>query len=527
VQPGRDRPVPETPSQPEYDFRLEAPQRSPVPRAVDELHFHLSDIRITGAVTLAAASFRPLYANLIGKDVVLSDILDVADKIEQRYRAAGYILVRAYVPPQRVKDGVFTINVVEGYVASVSVEGANEDTKALTKVYMDPVLADKPLDLPTIERALLLTNDLPGVTATGVLRPSTATVGASDLIVTEAQPDFTGGANVNNRGSRFSGVWTVTGFATANGLFGPDELTGSVTIAPDSLEQIAGQARYRRAIGSDGVVGSMIATVTHGEPGSTLAAFNVLTDSWSVGPRLMYPVIRTRSETLAVEGGFTVQDARVNVLGAGLSHDQWRVLDFAVSYLRSGLLGSNWAASVDVAQGLPILGATPDNSPNLSRVGGRTDFTKLTGSARVTSPLGNSFSLVLAAQGQYAFEPLITGEQVSFGGLQIGRGYDPGAITGDHGMGGSIELHYDTRYPEWSILALEPYVFADGAQTWYIPGGGAPAGYSIASVGGGLRFTLPYNIAADVEVDRTLNAVPGSDDGKQATKVLIDASITF
>ena len=49
--------------------------------------------------------------SLLGKDVTLTNILDVADAIEQKYRAMGYVLVRAYVPPQRVKDGVFTIKI--------------------------------------------------------------------------------------------------------------------------------------------------------------------------------------------------------------------------------------------------------------------------------------------------------------------------------------------------------------------------------------------------------------------------------
>src|SRR3984885_1118797 len=126
VQPGHDRPVPQPEAPPNFDFSVEAPHRSPVPRAVDEIHFKLADIRIVGATTLSPDSFRPLYAGLIGKDVSLANIYDVADAIENAYRAAGYLLVRAYVPPQHVKDGIFTIKVVEGFVESTSVQGGDE-----------------------------------------------------------------------------------------------------------------------------------------------------------------------------------------------------------------------------------------------------------------------------------------------------------------------------------------------------------------------------------------------------------------
>ena len=271
---------------------------------------------------------------------------------------------------------------------------------------------------------------------------------------------------------------------------------------------------------------SLIGTVTHGEPGSTLRLFNVLTNSWAVGPRLTYPVKRTRAESTVIEAGITVQAARVSILGAQFSHDDWRVADIGVSYLRNGFLGGAWAANVDIAQGLPILGATDNGSAQLSRAGARTDFTKLTGGIRFTRPIQGPFSLALAAQGQYAFDPLITGEQFAFGGSQIGRGYDPGALTGDRGLGGSIELRYDQRFTMSPVQALQPYVFFDAARVWNVQNVASP-GQSINSAGGGVRFWLAYSVFGDVEVARTLTAVPGSDGGRRATKLLLNLAIRF
>jgi hemolysin activation/secretion protein len=528
VQPGR--PQPQTPAQPEFDFRLEAPQRSPVPRAVDEIHFKLNDIRIEGTVVMKPADFRPLYAGLIGKDVTLSNILDVADAIEQRYRAMGYVLVRAFVPPQRVKDGIFTIKVSEGYVASASVEGGNRGARAITNDYLQRVLADRPLQIATIERALLLSNDLPGVSATGVLRPSATTPGASDLAVSESQPLVEGGLAVDNRGSQFSGFWTLTGDAEFNGLLGADQLGAAITASPDASQQISGQARYRRAIGSDGLVGSLIVTVAHGEPGSTLAQFGVLTDSWAVGPRFTYPIERSRAESVSLEGGLTFQDSRerLNAFSLDLSHDRWQVFDIGVSWLRNGLWGATWAANLDLAQGLPFLGGTDSHSAGLSRPDGLMDFTKITGIGRVQRPLIDALSAVVSVQGQLSSAPLITGEQIAFGGTQIGRGYYPGAITGDDGIGSALELRYDARTTNSVFRTIEPYVFVESAWTWYHRGTtNPPPGQNIASAGGGLRFFLPWNVYLDVEGARTLESVPGSDNGKQATKVLMDASVRF
>ncbi len=529
VQPGRDRDLPTPPAQPDYNFSIEAPHRSAVPRAVDEIHFKLNDVRIVGAKTLPASTFRPLYQDLLGKDITLSSVYDIADGIERIYRASGYPLVRAYVPPQRVKDGVFTINVVEGFVAAVSVEGADYKTQRRIRSYLDHAVGQKPLELSTIERGLLLSNDLPGVTATGVLRPAPDTPGASDLVVSTAQPKFSGGVAADNRGSKFSGFWTINADGEVNSLFlGGDQLMADLTVSPNSLEQIGGDLRYRAPIGSDGMMGSLIGKYTHGEPGSTLHAFNVLTDSFAFGPRVSYPFIRSRAQTLAFDAGFTVQDANVKfgtpVLN--LSHDKWRVLDFDVNYLMSDLFGGGFSFSGDIAKGLSIFGATPDGSLNLSRVGGTTNFTKVAFGARYSHLFLDNFGVLLATQGQYSFDRLIAGEQIAFGGTQIGRGYDPGSITGDHGIGGSLEFRYNWRIAEPPVDLVQPYVFFDAAATWYLNDPTLPD-QSIESVGGGVRLYLKENISLGVELDRTLHAVPGSDAGKKATKVLVDVAIRF
>lgn len=500
-----------------------------MPRAVDEIQFHLEDIRVTGVVTFSPDHFRPLYQALIGKDVSLSDILDAAAAIEDEYRRNGYLLVRAFVPPQRVANGMFTINVVEGFIASISVEGGDAGTRERIREILQPTRDSKPLRLQTMEQALLLANDLPGVTASGVLRPSADTPGASDLVVMVNTVRMTGGIAVDNRGSSFSGIWSVTGDVALSSLFDDsDQVDGSAVTSSKAapFRRVAGQLRYRHPWGEQGTMLSLIGTITHGEPGSTLKSFDVLTNSWAVGPRLTYPVERTRAESAIIEGGITVQSARVSLLGAPFSHDDWRVADIGVSYLRNDFLGGVWAANADIAQGLPILGATDNGSSQLSRAGARVDFTKLTGGIRFIRPLQDAFSLAISAQGQHSFDTLITGEQFAFGGSQIGRGYDPGAITGDSGLGGSIELRYDRLFTMSVVQALQPYTFFDVAQVWNVQSVASP-GQSISSVGGGVRFWLAYNVSGDVELAQTLTAVPGSDQGKHATKLLLNIAVRF
>jgi hemolysin activation/secretion protein len=529
VQPGHERQLPTPTPPPEFDFSIEAPHRAPVPRAVDEIRFVLKDIRVVGAVSIPPDSFRPLYQGMIGKQISLRDVFNVADQIEAEYRAAGYPLVRAYVPPQHVKDGIFSIHVVEGFVSNVSVDGGDPGTRAQVKAYLAPVLRDRPLRQRTIERSLLLANDIPGVAATGVLRPSPNVGGASELAVTIPEPQYSGGLAANNRGSHFTGIWTVTGDAAYNGIFGADELDATLSLSPHALEQLDGQLRYRTAIGDDGFLGSIILSGQQGAPGSSLGPFEIKTKSWAIGPRITYPIERTRNESLSFDEGLTFQDASVNILGVGISHDTWRVADAALVYTRRDPFAGLLTSTIDLAQGLPILGASDDHSPDLS-LGGRSVFTKITGALHYTNWYYAPVSFAFAANGQYAGEPLIEGEQILFGGTQIGRGYDPGAVTGDSGFGSSIELRYDHPLPQYFIQNLQPYAFFDAAEVWNRsrgPSGGIPLGNpTIDSTGGGLRFWFPYNIYLDLEGATTLRAVSGSDHGKRATKFLMDIAVS-
>lgn len=154
IQPGQTRPLPEAPP-PQFDFRIEAPRPSPVPRAVEEISFTIKGIKIVGATVYKPAAFRPPYTALLGKSVHLSDVIHVAEEIEAKYRGDGFVLTRAYVPGQSVNNGIFTINVVEGYVAAVSVTGGQEDARRRVEHILAPIPQSRPLKLDVIEDATL------------------------------------------------------------------------------------------------------------------------------------------------------------------------------------------------------------------------------------------------------------------------------------------------------------------------------------------------------------------------------------
>jgi hemolysin activation/secretion protein len=509
---------------PNFDFTIPAPRRSPVPKAVEDVIFDVKDVRITGATAYATDDLRALAAPVIGKSIHLSNLIAVAEAIEAKYRADGYVLSRALVPTQNVSDGVFQIQVIEGYVAAVSVQTTDSAARRRVEDLLAPVLASRPLRIAVLEQALLSANELPGTSTTALLRPSATEPGASDLVATVQTQPFTASISTDNRGGPSTGFWTLsvdTAFHSPFDEGGQMQLSASVDPASFS-ERRSVNAKYAIPLGWEDITASISGLVSHGEPAGTSAALHLVTNSESIGPRLSMPLFVDRQEKLTVDTGFTVQSSDVRGVP---SHDEWRVFDVGLAWQNSAILDGVTNGNFDVAQGVPSLGATASESANLARPAGHTDFTKMTATLRRTQTIDGPLSAALTVSGQYALQALLTGEEVSYGGSVIGRGYDPAALTGDYGVGEALELRYDFTGLGIGIDSLQPYVYFDSAKVWSHTG--AVDGDHIASVGGGVRSVIMGNFSLALECGRTLIPVPGSENGNRSSRVMVNASVRF
>ena len=512
---------------PQGDFQITvpAPRRTPVRRSVDDLNFEVKAIEVSGVTAYGAEVIHARTRPWIGRRAVLADILALAEEIEAMYREDGYVLSRAIVPPQKVSDGIFRINVIEGYIAAVRVEGGSAATQERIERALRPVIATRPLNARLMERALLLANDLPGLQAAGLLRPSVDEPGASDLVVSLTQTPLSGGLSVDNRGSRFVGPWTTNLDAAINSLFDQGEtITIGLGTAADVEEKRSLQLRYAQPVGAQGLNLSFGGVYNKGAPGLTLRRLDVKTESLAFGPRATYPVIRSRAFNLILDAGVTFQQSETMVQNEQFSRDVWRVADLGMTLSEVGFLAGTSSLTLGAAQGLDAFGAAEAGSTPLSRRYGRPDFTKFTGLLRRLQPLPENFSLSLTTQGQWSLSPLLAGEQFAVGG-RIGRGYDAGALTGDHGIGQSSEIRYDQRF-EGVIKGIQPYAFYDIGATWnrYPPGRQTDM---ISSTGAGMRLALDYAVNASLEFAQTLTQLPANTNDNHLRRIYFELSHRF
>jgi POTRA domain-containing ShlB-type protein len=93
----------------------------------------------------------------------------LAGRITDLYREHGYILARAYVPAQEMRDGAVEIAVVEGRVGKIDINGLRHYNPEFVRRYVVPPPPGRVFEASALERGLLNLNDLPGLSVKSTL----------------------------------------------------------------------------------------------------------------------------------------------------------------------------------------------------------------------------------------------------------------------------------------------------------------------------------------------------------------------
>jgi hemolysin activation/secretion protein len=520
VAPGQIERQFQPPPQPAAPGQIEIPQpQAPAaPQQVPTVRLELRDVEISGATVFAPEELRPLYADLLGKPVRLEQVYLLAEQITARYRRAGYILSQAVVPPQQVEGGVVKIRVVEGYIAAVRLEGDPNGARGFLEAYGRNIVADRPTRLPTLERYLLLMNDLPGVTAHSRLEPDPSQFGAADLVIVTTHKPISAFAGVDNRGTKFIGPYEVQAGASLNSLIGLGERIDLRYIGATNPHELAyGEARYVQPLGGDGLRLELFGGISSSRPGSTLKPLDLSSEYKTLGLSSYYPLIRSRGQNLTLGGGFTIQDSFTDAQDVRSLDDRLRYFTVSAQYDVTDRWGGSNLAFGEIRQGINGLGSSRADDPLLSRALGQPDFTLVHSTLQRSQDLGfvlPKLSLLTAVDGQYAFSRLLIAQQYAYGGEQYGRAYDPAEITGDHGFAAKAELQYLIQGVPPVINAFQPYGFYDfGYVSRISPTAGAQTATG-ASAGLGVRFFADH-FTGYVELSKPLTrGISANDNSK-------------
>ena len=109
--------------------KVEQGEKPAAEEAGTEVRFALQQVIWNPSEILTKEQIQAVTASYIGKQVTLKDLREIADKITNIYRDKGYMTCGAVLPPQRIRDGVVEIRLIEGKTGNVNLTG-NRYTKS-------------------------------------------------------------------------------------------------------------------------------------------------------------------------------------------------------------------------------------------------------------------------------------------------------------------------------------------------------------------------------------------------------------
>ncbi len=258
--------------------------------------------------------------------------------------------------------------VTEGRIASVKLEGDIGPASAQVLRFLNRLTEKQPIDTVTLERYLLLAQDVPGVSLRAVLEPSTDTPGALNLVAQVSRQNVSGLATIDNRAFSETGPIEFLGLLDFNSFSALGEKTelSYYHAFPNSLN--FGQASTEVFLGASGLKGKVYGGYGATVPTGTLGQQGYIGTTTVFGAALSYPVIRSRQQTLNVNLAFDALDSDISITPQGTprtraSYDALRVMRLGEDYALSDLwLGADRSAvnllSVRISEGMKLLGAS-------------------------------------------------------------------------------------------------------------------------------------------------------------------------
>jgi len=520
TEPGRleKRFEPPTIPQREAPPVKEEPEKQPELKLGPDIRLTLANITLKGVTVYTEAELQTIWENFIGQEVSLADLHTITAAITAKYRADGYILSRAIVPAQRISQGVVVLRILEGFVHRVLIEGEIGGSTSILEGYSQKLSADRPLRASTLERYLLLINDLPGVVAQSVLRRSPTQQGASDLVIVLQHKSFDVVGELNNRGNSFVGPLQLLVGGQANSPLGWYDQTGVrfATTPQSTKELMFVDVNFAQVVGSEGTKISLVGTFSRSEPGGSLKSRGVENESKGFELRIVHPVLRSRATSLWVSGSFLFQNNNSDLFHGMfvLTRDRIRALRFGAILNKLDNLGGANQATFNISQGVNIFNASASGAANLSRANGQSDFTKLRGELIHLQPLPFDLSGLVGVSGQYAFDPLLASREFGVGGPIYVRAYDPSEKLGDSGITLKTELQYGNTVNLSWLQWYQVYTYYDFGAVW---NRGDPPGTNsndtLDAIGIGLKGAINQYISGYIEIAQPLAGAVNSRGG--------------
>ncbi|MDD3012852.1 MAG: ShlB/FhaC/HecB family hemolysin secretion/activation protein [Candidatus Gastranaerophilales bacterium] len=406
------------------------------PATLQASKFQLKNLVFSGSKVIDVSELEKISSGMIGKEVSIEEVLELTKKITGIYKERGYLTSFAYVPPQKIENGVLEIAILEGKVGNIKIQG-NKWVKA-----------------NYIEKNILKNNDFEKQKVFNVndLRKSLGDINKNEYLKGQVtlqkgvEPETTDiilqikdrlpiglSTSWDNTGRELIGVqkanitlsdYNLTGFG--------DSIYTNVSFASGTFGLGTG---YSLPLGDKGTLLNFGYSMANINLGGSYKDYDIKGKSHNFSLGILKPLLKGENYNITSDLSFDMRHSITRMREVELNKSELRVL-------RVGLNGNKydahgrWIARAEVSTGLPLLGGTSESEEGI----GSSKFVKLNTNLIRVQALPFKSTGILKLSGQFSPNTLLCPEQMQIGGMYSVRGFDEGLVLGDIGYNASLEV---------------------------------------------------------------------------------------
>jgi len=425
----------------------------------------LKKINFQGVTILGDMELKELVTRFINVPMSYEQMLDIGMTVESYYRQNNY-LARVILPPQDLTEGVLMVEVIESVFSKVEIEQELADLPN-TQQHVAAIIqaqqpTGEPLNTKSLDRALALANDIPGMSAQGSLRQGQQP-GETELLLKlyqgrTRQEELT----YDNGGSRSTGA---TRLMVVLNWFNPNDLADLLNVvAVHTQGSNYARLAYSLPVGTDGWrvglnASAMSYEVVVGEQGMVGAVGRAVTQ----GMEWLYPLLRAddRSATVSLTAD-TKKFQNTSAQGLLMSDYQAQVLAAQVSGFYRDLNpgGGTGTYSLQLSHGNLNLDGSLSQATDATTTQTAGAFDKLRVSGSWQQALTTQTSAFVSYTGQLSDKNLDSSEKMQLGGMNGVRAYPTGEGSGSDAQLIQLELRQSLE------SGVNVAAFYDWGQVW-------------------------------------------------------------
>jgi hemolysin activation/secretion protein len=516
LAPEELKPLPEEPP-------LRLPPIAPTPRQPDRLapgiRVFVKEFVFSGNTVFTDTQLREITSAYSGREITSEELEEVRHNLTLLYVNAGYVNSGAIVPNQDVEDGKVRIDIVEGILEKISVEGTKTFDPEFIRERVE-LGAGPPLNVRELNDRLQIIVQEPQIARINAdLQPGDRSGEAKLVTNVEERRAYDLDLVVDNH--LVSSLGDVRGLAQARlyNLSGWGDMLNVELEFAEGLQDFFGS--YSRPFTARGTRFTVFGETERTKVVNDFEFLDIRSEFTQVGFNVSHPVHQTPRDRLTLSAGIDRRHSQTFLLGRGFAFSPGvepdgtsdtaplRLSQEWLTRTRSQILALRSTFSI----GLDWMGATTNPSGEPSG-----EYFAWLGQgqwARVLDSRGTQ--ILFRATGQWTPDSLLPMEQFSVGGARSVRGYDENQLVRDTGFSTSIEIRYPVlRARGRPTLQLAAFFDAGGA--WNI-GRPTPDPEYIASPGVGVLWDPVPGVHAELYYGYALEEIQFQEDSLQADGV--------